>query len=390
MLRQKRDIPQALPYPPRMAVTDLTLPLDASTLRRLLAAVTQQLATALRQTAGRHDPQLMELLENLERTGVLRGLLVRAQVSVLARVWLLVPALRAELGPRLLATLAVEAALAGKLEKPVEIHPQTLGLPLLGVQVPQVEAVLVDGLQIAGQRVHFAEIHGEERYFPLHPDLPHTRLTLLDANPLPIFHDHPKRRGNTVTLDDRPLTEWLQPLQWSLTQIAQHLPGIFAEMRLFLGAIVPVGFLQEDHQSASYPHALGTLYLTLHPRPMMLLEALIHEFQHNKLHALLQLGPLFHGDEDLRVASPVRPDPRPLRGVLLALHAFLPVAALYQKLVEVQDPVTKEHWFMPRYAQIRQQNHEAWLTVRQHAQWTPLAAGLATELARLDQQLAEP
>ena len=209
-------------------------------------------------------------------------------------------------------------------------------------------------------------------------------------NPLAIFHDHPKRRGNIVSLGERPEAAWQEPLAFAIDQIAAHLPALLDEMRLLLGHVVPVGFLEEDHQSASYPHALGTIYLTLHPRPMMMLEALIHEFQHNKLHALMRLGPLLAGDEDLRVASPVRPDPRPLRGVLLAAHAFLPVAELYRRLVETDDPLTRQHWFAERYAEIRRRNREAWRTIQQHAVWTPLSQGLAEELARLDRALSEP
>ena len=38
--------------------------------------------------------------------------------------------------------------------------------------------------------------------------------------------------------------------------------------------------------------------------------------------------------------SPVRPDPRPLRGVLMAVHAFLPVAGLYEAMTDAAHPLT--------------------------------------------------
>ena len=376
-----------------LQLTDLTLPNhDAATLRRVLAGVTLAHARALRQTAQTVDPQLAELLAQLDDAAVLRPLLLRPNVSVLARVWLAVPDQRPILRDRLRAALAVEAALVGRLTQPVEVVAVAVGLPRFGLRMPAGPLrISAEGLtaQEFTPWSTLAEQPGTD-YLPFHEALPAARLALVDDNPLPIFCDHPKRRGNRVELGDQPATAWLAQLAFATSQLAQHLPALLDEMRLLLGHVLPVGTLAEDHQSASYPHALGSIYLTLHPRPMMMLEALIHEFQHNKLHALMQLGPLLTGDEDLRVASPVRPDPRPLRGVLLAIHAFLPVVEVYRRLVVADDPLTREHWFLPRYAAIRQTNREAWLTVQKHAKWTPLAEGLASELERLDRALSEP
>jgi HEXXH motif-containing protein len=372
-----------------LLLADLTLPLapGAATLRRVLAGMTLAQAQALLRTAQAHDRGLARLLAQLDDAGVLRALLLRPNVSVLARVWLAVPEKRAELRDRLRAALAVEAALVGKLNEPVTIASGvTFGIPRLGVRGWADTAVPIEAATLAA----LAAQHESPVYLPLHPALPNARLALADDNPLPIFYDHPKRRGNVVSLGDQPEALWQEQLHFAVDHILHHLPALLDEMRLFLGHVIPVGFLAEDHQSASYPHALGTIYLTLHPRPMMMLEALIHEFQHNKLHALMQLGPVLAGDEDLRVASPVRPDPRPLRGVVLALHAFLPVADLYQRLREADDPLSHEHWFDARFAAIRQSNRAAWLTVQEHAQWTALSQGLGDELARLDAALSEP
>ncbi len=384
----------SLPYPAAMAtpLPDLTLPLEpgAATLRRVLAGVAHAHAQALLQATQRADPPLARELAQLEQAGVLRALLLRPQVSVLARVWLAVPDQRPALRDRLRAALAVEAAMVGKLPAPVTVAGVTVALPRLGVRLADVTRVAADGLDHPNFTPYAALAELPPSYLPIHPALPHARLALADDNPLPIFYDHPKRRGNVVALGAQPAQAWLDQLVFAVDTLARHLPALLDEMRLLLGHVIPVGDLAEDHQSASYPHALGSIYLTLHPRPMMMLEALIHEFQHNKLHALLQLGPLLAGDEDLRVASPVRPDPRPLRGVLLAVHAFLPVAELYRRLVAADDALTREHWFAARYAAIRQTNRTAWQTVQQHATWTPLAQGLAAELARLDAALSEP
>ena len=126
--------------------------------------------------------------------------------------------------------------------------------------------------------------------------------------------------------------------------------------------LVPVGYDPEAHLSASYREAIGTIYLTLHPQPMTMTEALIHEFSHNKLNALFELDPVLDNAFWPLYASPVRPDPRPLHGVLLAAHAFVPVAEMYFRMIDQGAPETQTHGFDERLRQIVAKNHDA-LTV---------------------------
>src|SRR5258708_27261484 len=107
------------------------------------------------------------------------------------------------------------------------------------------------------------------------------------------------------------------------------------------------------HLSASYQEILGTIYLTLHPSQMTLTEALIHEFSHNKINALFEVDDVLENAWSPLYTSPVRPDPRPLHGVLLAVHAFLPVARLYEKMTEADHPLARRGEFAQRFARIR-------------------------------------
>src|SRR6185503_20664745 len=93
--------------------------------------------------------------------------------------------------------------------------------------------------------------------------------------------------------------------------------------------------------SASYQEAIGTIYMTLHPSLMTMTEALIHEFSHNKINALFEIDDVLENAWSPLYASPVRPDPRPLHGVLLAVHAFLPVARLYEALIQAREPAAQ-------------------------------------------------
>ena len=131
--------------------------------------------------------------------------------------------------------------------------------------------------------------------------------------------------------------------------------------------------------SASYQEAIGAVYLSLHPSALTLAEALIHEFSHNKLHALLEQGPLLENAWAPLFTSPVRPDPRPLHGVLLAVHAFLPVAAMLESML-AEGTCDVEG----RLRAVARGNHEGAQTLLAHGRPTALGEPLLAEIERLD------
>jgi HEXXH motif-containing protein len=61
---------------------------------------------------------------------------------------------------------------------------------------------------------------------------------------------------------------------------------------------------------------------------------------------LLELDALLENAFSPLYPSPVRPDPRPLHGVLLAVHAFLPVARLYADMLAAGDPRAADPGFI--------------------------------------------
>lgn len=227
----------------------------------------------------------------------------------------------------------------------------------------------------------------ERRY---HPVGEVTLFATVDQNPIAAFEAHPDKRGNTVDLGDRPAAEWVDGLEQAFTLVKTFLPPTFAEMRLALHEVVPVGYDGTRHLSASYREAIGTMYLTLHPNVMTMTEAVVHEFQHNKINvASYDLGFLenaFHP----RYPSPVRPDPRPLWGILLAVHAFLPVAELYRRMRDAKHPLAQQSGFETRLSEIDLKNHEGMEMLRGHAQFTPVGTALFGDLEALEtRHLAE-
>jgi HEXXH motif-containing protein len=211
-----------------------------------------------------------------------------------------------------------------------------------------------------------------------------TVFALADNNPLASFEAHPDKQGNAVDLGGHPVGEWVDALRAAFALVEEHLPDLRAEMAHYVQTIVPVGFFEDKHLSASYREAIGTLYLSLHPHPMTMVEALIHEFQHNKLNALLELDDVLDNAHEPLYRSPVRPDPRPLHGVLLAVHAFVPVARLYERMIERGDARAGDR----RFRDIVGINREAAGVLRQHARATPVGAGLLAELCRWDEHYA--
>jgi HEXXH motif-containing protein len=203
-------------------------------------------------------------------------------------------------------------------------------------------------------------------------------LALADNNPLASLEAHPDKQGNALSLGGRAAGEWVAALDEARALVRIALPELATEHAGVLATVVPVGFEPERSLSASYREAIGVVYLTLHPRVAILAEALVHETQHNKLNLLSFSDPLIH-DEGVRVASPVRPDPRPLLGVLLAVHAFLPVAQLHLSLLELRHPAADGD----RLEAVLAQN-QAGLGVLRDAKFTPIGRQIYQGMVALD------
>ncbi len=212
----------------------------------------------------------------------------------------------------------------------------------------------------------------------------------VDHNPIAAFEAHPDKAGNHIDLGGHPEAEWVRTLDESFALIERFLPDEFAEMATMLHEIIPVGYDNIRHLSASYREAVGTVYLTLHPNLMTMAEALIHEFQHNKFNVASQRTAFLSNAFHPLYKSPIRPDPRPLWGILLAVHAFLPVAELYRRMRDGGHPWGGRADFEQRMAEIDLKNHEGMEMLRANAQFTTAGRALFEELEALERRhLAE-
>lgn len=203
-------------------------------------------------------------------------------------------------------------------------------------------------------------------------------FALDDPNPLAMVEAHPDKDGNALSLGNFDKDAWMRALCEAFEMIAQHLPGVVDEMRLLSLLTIPVGYHAEKHVSASYREYVGACYLTLHPNVHTLAEALVHEFQHNKANLASHHDPLLDNAQGTLVRSPVRPDLRPLWGVLLAVHAFVPVAELFVRILKSGDNHVRD-----RLCDVIQKNEEGLQTLREHARPTRIGAMLIEEMSDL-------
>lgn len=208
-------------------------------------------------------------------------------------------------------------------------------------------------------------------------------LAEVDTNPLAEVEAHPDKDGNTIDLGGHSAEAWADRLRAALAPVEALLPSWTAELPLSQHRVVPVGFEPERHLSATYREAPGTCYLSLHPEPLTLAEALVHETQHSKLSVALHLDALLVNGRSAWTASPVRPDLRPLEGVLLAVHAFVPVAALHARLRAAGHPWSHRPGFDRRMREVLAGNARGLDTLERLGRPTALGGRLLRDLRRL-------
>ncbi len=208
-------------------------------------------------------------------------------------------------------------------------------------------------------------------------------LALADVNPLSMLEEHPDKSGNAIDLGEKSLEEWREGLNQAFSLIEQGLGDLYEEIVSTRVRIVPVGYEPERHLSASYREAPGLVYLTLHPSALTLAEAIVHETQHGKLNVLRWFDPVLENGDSTWSRSAVRPDLRPLSGVLLAVHTFVPVAALHLALHEAGHPLATGPVFERRRAEVLAANAHGLATLRELGQPTQVGRRVLDGLEEL-------
>jgi HEXXH motif-containing protein len=128
-----------------------------------------------------------------------------------------------------------------------------------------------------------------------------------------------------------------------------------------LVTIVPLTARGSGHSvNATSMHAFGAVSLSPPGDDLALASSLLHEFQHAKLGALLDLFPLYVDDGARRHYAPWRDDPRPLGGLLQGVYAFLGVTDFWRTERRLLDGA-KAHVANVEFARWRDR---VWRTLR--------------------------
>jgi uncharacterized protein len=269
--------------------------------------------------------------------------------------------------PSGLAAVAAAAAIRAGLDAEIEVP--VLGAGVLLPSLGAAEAVGRTAIVAAKE----AEVRSGNLRVRARPGEPGWReLRRATAGPLSVLVDDldPFRMptpdgGPTGRLAPSQIAEFRATLRaaWPLLS-----PARAAEIAAIVRVIVPYKAPESRHVSTTSPQVFGTVAMSRQPDRYTCAETLVHETQHLKLCALLDLVTLVRPDDGQRYYAPWRADPRPASGLLQGAYAFLGVSGFW-----------REHRQAAPEPEVRQRAHA------EFARWRDAAAAVAATLLRSGQ-----
>jgi uncharacterized protein len=132
-------------------------------------------------------------------------------------------------------------------------------------------------------------------------------------------------------LPDDATRAWVRDLNEAWHLIGSALPQYGEGVAVGLGTITPLRPVEQNRSiSSAARQAFGAVGIARPPRPELLALLLVHEFQHVKLGAVLDLYELFDREDTRLFYAPWRPDPRPLEAFFQGTYAHLAVAEFWR------------------------------------------------------------
>jgi HEXXH motif-containing protein len=151
-------------------------------------------------------------------------------------------------------------------------------------------------------------------------------LALDDVDP---FSFPPTAEARRTTLADAGPLRRAVAGGWSLLATGHR--GAAVEIGAVLLALVPVTARPGGHASSTSRDAFGSVAMSVPATGLACAVTLVHEVQHAKLGALLDLVPLTDDPGTARWYAPWRDDPRPLSGLLQGAYAYLGVTGFWRR-----------------------------------------------------------
>jgi HEXXH motif-containing protein len=175
-------------------------------------------------------------------------------------------------------------------------------------------------------------------------------VRLEDSNPYRDgYHAPPSER-----LSDHEADRWQQLFIEAWQLLVRCMPDWAAEITYGLRAIVPLVDPGDSSSRSGTAHeSVGAMCMSRPRTAVDLAVTLVHEFQHSKLSAVIDITRLYrpNGDELHQVRW--REDPRPTSGLIQGVYAFLGVADAWHRLRTVPELTSiADHQFSDIRAQV--------------------------------------
>jgi hypothetical protein len=240
---------------------------------------------------------------------------------------------------------------------------------------------------IAFQRLHFVTTNndsfniytdGNQNLEMIQNEIPH----LKNGIELNAF-DSDLRLGGRYDLNFEELTptstiKWLSSLEEAWFWIDSCSTLLASEIVMGVQSLVPVHSHTIDvHRSQTFREIPGLLILSWMSDTSVIVEALVHEYHHHKLNALLNLDPIIvEGSPEEIYYSPWRDDPRPLSGILQGIYVFQAVLEFGHKILKTDIPVLQEKRLQQRVYTAKQQLQTALKVLKINAEFSLIGQGL--------------
>lgn len=226
-----------------------------------------------------------------------------------------------------MASLAAAAAVRARATAtlPLPVRDGALHLPTVGALEVGADSARTAMVSISSGRIAMEGSVGRRRT-ARHVTGPVLQVALEDLDPFRDCHEWPA--ADRLSPDEWRV--WRRELRAAGSRLVTALPAYARVLTLGLRSVVPLRPGAATQRSSAARQAFGAVALAL-PRESHQLDALIlHEFQHVKLHALLDLHDLVDGANTRLLRVPWRDDPRPAEGVLHGAYAYLALTHLWR------------------------------------------------------------
>jgi uncharacterized protein len=201
-------------------------------------------------------------------------------------------------------------------------------------------------------------------------------VALEDTDPYRDCHQWPA----TARLTDAEFAAWQRSFEEAWDEISQHHPPYAPALAAGLSVLMPLSPGPEGKDvSATARHAFGAVAAALPADPVTLALLLVHEFQHVKLGAVLDLYDLYDPADERLFHAPWRDDLRPLEGLLQGTYAHLAVTGFWRARQEVTVGAAAEA-AGERFAYWRAHTRDAIETLTNSGSLTPLGMQFVSEM----------